>query len=82
MTSYLLLAPAFIERLREDAEFFQEHFHTLYADGSRSSKPMPLRSGASENRSIKSRWLRPSPSRLGYSWDFSCPSFGGGNILE
>jgi hypothetical protein len=29
----LLLAPSFIDRLREDEEFFEEHFTSVYADG-------------------------------------------------
>ena len=33
VSSYAVLAPAFIERLRLDPEFFEEHFSRLYADG-------------------------------------------------
>lgn len=30
---FMNLGPAFVEKLREDPEFFSEHFDTLYADG-------------------------------------------------
>ncbi|MFI5361192.1 MAG: hypothetical protein ACHQ49_04415 [Elusimicrobiota bacterium] len=33
VSSYAVLAPGFIERLRLDSEFFEEHFSRLYADG-------------------------------------------------
>ena len=33
VSSYAVLAPGFVERLRQDREFFDEHFSRLYADG-------------------------------------------------
>jgi hypothetical protein len=33
VSSYAVLAPAFLERLRQDPGFFDEHFSRLYADG-------------------------------------------------
>lgn len=33
LTSYLVLDPAFIERIRRDQDFYEAYFETLYADG-------------------------------------------------
>ena len=42
VSSYVVLAPAFIERLRGDPEFFEEHFSRLYADGLTASQAQAL----------------------------------------
>jgi hypothetical protein len=43
MSSYVVLAPGFIDRLRQDADFFEEHFSRLYADGLTAAQAEALR---------------------------------------
>jgi hypothetical protein len=43
VSTYVVLAPAFIDRLRQDPEFFEEHFSRLYADGLTSGQAEALR---------------------------------------
>jgi hypothetical protein len=43
ISSFVVLAPAFIERLRQDEDFFDENFSRLYADGLTSGQAEALR---------------------------------------
>lgn len=43
VTTYVVLAPEFVDRLRQDPEFFEEHFSRLYADGLTSAQAEALR---------------------------------------
>ncbi|NNN04453.1 MAG: hypothetical protein HKL90_00995 [Elusimicrobia bacterium] len=49
VSSYSVLAPGFIERLRQDAEFFEEHFSRLYADGLTPSQAQALQEWCARN---------------------------------
>lgn len=49
VSSRLLLAPDFIERLREDEEFFETHFQRLYPDGLTHEQAMALREWCAKN---------------------------------
>jgi hypothetical protein len=42
ISSFIVLAPGFIERLKEDEEFFEEHFSRMYADGLTDSQARAL----------------------------------------
>jgi hypothetical protein len=49
LLSYMVLHHSFIERLREDEAFFEEHFSTSYADGLTREQAEALRGWAARN---------------------------------
>lgn len=83
LTPRLLLAPDFVEKLREDDEFFEEHFSTMYPDGLTEAQAQALTVWCREN-AVAEVPLAPTLSFA--SWIFFgyllCGIFGGRHLLD
>lgn len=49
ITSYAVLSSSFVDRLKQDREFFNEHFSRLYADGLTTEQAAALRDWCARN---------------------------------
>lgn len=49
LEAYLMLAPSFVERLRQDPEFFESNFSSLYADGITGEQAQSLKEWCRRN---------------------------------
>lgn len=61
ITPYMTPGPALVEALRQDADFFEEHFDTLYADGLTPDQAEALKEWCEEN-GVKQVPLAPTIS--------------------
>jgi hypothetical protein len=83
LAPYLLLAPAFVDRIRQDPEFFSRHFRRVYADGLTADQARALKAWCRVN-SIDVIPLAPTMSFAGWIFFGYFLSFllGGAHVLE
>lgn len=79
----LLLAPDFVEKLREDEEFFERHFSTMYPDGLTDSQAKALAAWCRRHEILE---VPLAPTLSFASWIFLgfllCGLFEGRHLLD